>query len=458
MMTSGKERSRVMFGSIECWAWCSSAPQVQNGRATKLWNSSLELCKSRLVVSSARCKQRTSLTTLEGRSSLSHLSSFGSDATARGKVSYSNGWKRPVYPTPIPYARTSAHAKMTYPDKAKICIVGAGAIGGLLGVELSRQGHSVTFLARGAHLAAMQRAQALKLVKLDGTTVSSGPGSAFVSSLEGLPLQDVVVLGLKMHQIAAVLPSLGHVVGPDTVMLATQNGIPWWYFQRYSGPEQWRERTVEAVDPGGVLKEGIDAAKVIATVVYPAARVSEPGVVTHVEGVRFPVGEPSGEKTERVVWLAGMLVGAGFKSPVLEDVRGELWLKLWGTVAVNPLSALTHATLDELCTVESGRGVVVRMMKEVEKVANELGTQMRVPLERRVNGAAKVGRHRTSMLQDCESGREMEVGTIMGAVVELARLCEVDIPCVDTVYGTVQMLSHVMKKEKAKVSLLPLHE
>lgn len=207
-----------------------------------------------------------------------------------------------------------------------------------------------------------------------------------------------------------------------------------------------------------MLKNDIDPKKIVATVVYPAAKISAAGEITHVEGVRFPVGELSGESTERVTTLSEMLIDAGFKSPVLQDIRGELWLKLWGTVAVNPLSALTHATLDELCTVAAGRGVVVAMMKEVEMVANRLGSRMRVPLVRRVDGAARVGRHRTSMLQDCEAGREMEVETIMGAVVELARICRVDTPCIDTVYGTVKMLAHVMQTEKAKVCLVGLEE
>lgn len=347
---------------------------------------------------------------------------------------------------------------MAESKKSSICVVGAGAIGGLLGVELSRQGHHVTFFARGAHLAAMKEADELKLVKLDGTTVSSAPGSTFAASLVELPVQDIVILGLKMHQIAPVLPTLHHIVGPETLILATQNGIPWWYFQCYSGPEKFRNRTVESVDPGGILKNGIDPTKVVATVVYPAAKISAPGEITHVEGVRFPVGEPSGQTTERITRLSKMLISAGFKSPVLGDIRGELWLKLWGTVAVNPLSALTHATLDELCTVPFSREVVVSVMREVEQVATRLGSGMRLPLERRVDGAARVGKHRTSMLQDCEAGREMEVDTIMGAVVELARVCEVDTPCVDTVYGTVRMLAHVMRKEKAKVCLVGLEK
>lgn len=338
----------------------------------------------------------------------------------------------------------------------RICVVGAGSIGGLLGVQLSLRGHTVTFFARGAHLAAMRAASAVELVRLDGTTVSSAPGSIFADSLTELPKQDVVILGLKTHQISSVLSSLPSLLGPDTVILTTQNGIPWWYFQIYGGPPEFRDRVVRSVDPDGALHGGIDPARILAAVVYPAAKISSPGVITHVEGTRFPVGELSGESTPRVAAISAMLVDAGFKSPVLPDVRGELWLKLWGTVAINPLSALTHATLDELCTVPHSRAVVVAMMREVEQVANAVGTTMRLPLERRVDGAARVGAHKTSMLQDAEIGRPMEVDTIMGAVTELARLAYVSTPHVDAIQGTISMLAYVMDKHQAKVPLVPL--
>lgn len=344
---------------------------------------------------------------------------------------------------------------MVLPEKAKICVVGAGAIGGLLGVELSRRGHQVSFLARGAHLAAMQKNNALKLEKADGSTVTSAQGSKFIAHLKDAGKQDLVILGLKMYQIKTVLDSLHHLLNPNTVLLATQNGIPWWYFQEFSGPEEFKNRTVESADPGGVLKTSIDAKTLISTVVYPAAFVASPGVIKHVEGIRFPVGELSGQTTARIKWVSNMLTDAGFKSPILSDLRAELWLKLWGTVAVNPLSALTHATLDVLCTVPAGRTVVVRVMTEVERVANRLGSKMRLPIERRVNGAAKVGRHKTSMLQDVEAGKKMEIETIIGSVVELARLCGEQTPCIDTIDGTIRMLAHVMNEEKAKIVMVP---
>lgn len=344
-----------------------------------------------------------------------------------------------------------------FPENSNICVVGAGAIGGLLGVHLSRAGHNVTFVARGQHLAAMQDRQALSVIKPDGETIHSASGSQFVSNVcQCAKPQHVFILGLKMHQIVDVLDDLNHVLTPQSLILTTQNGIPWWYFQIYNGPAQYRGRAIESVDPGGILKNAIDPSRLLSTVVYPAAYIEKPGVIRHVEGTRFPLGELNGECTPRAQWMSNALVTAGFKSPVLDDVRAEQWLKLWGTVAVNPLSALTHATLDILCAHDSpGRDVVVRIMREVEAVAAALGSKMRVPIERRVDGAAKVGRHRTSMLQDVESGREMEIETIVGAVVELADLCHVDVPCVRTIYGTIRLLAQVMRDERVKICPVP---
>lgn len=350
-------------------------------------------------------------------------------------------------------------AKMTiYPDKAKVVIVGAGAIGGLLGVHLSLQGHVVTFVARGLHLEAMQKAGEMKLIKPDGTTICSAPGNKFVRSLKDCDgAQHLVILGLKMHQISSILDDLPYVLGPDSMIITTQNGIPWWYFQEYNGPKDFQNRTIESVDPGGVLKSRINPRQLLATVVYPAAHITEPGMIQHVEGVRFPIGELNGSHSARVQWVSEVLIGAGFKSPVLDDVRGEIWLKLWGTVAVNPLSALTHATLDVLCSEDSpARPVVIQIMREVEAITQKLGSSMRLPIERRVDGAARVGKHRTSMLQDVEAGRDMEIETIIGSVVELARLCQQDTPSIDTIYGTIRMLAKVMHEEKSKVCLLPI--
>lgn len=325
-------------------------------------------------------------------------------------------------------------------------------------MRLSQRGHVVSFHARGAHLAAMQSASALTLLSPSGASSDSSASSAFVSSLDGLPAQDYIILGLKTHQIAAVLPSLTSLLSrsPGATLVATQNGVPWWFFQQPSPscPAALARRSLESVDPGGVLHSGLDPARVVATVVYPAAHVASPGVVQHTEGVRFPVGEPSGAvDTPRILRLSGMLVDAGFKAPVLPDVRGEIWLKLWGSVAFNSLSALTHATLEELCKNVGARKVVEGMMGEVEEVARKVGVTMRVPMERRIDGAAKVGRHKTSTLQDVEAGRPMEVEAIMGAVIEIARITDTPIPRIDAIYGTVSMLADVLREKKAVLRL-----
>lgn len=379
-----------------------------------------------------------------------------------------------------------------YPSAAKIAIVGAGAIGGLLGVHLSLQGHTVTFIARGAHLEAMQARGSLQLVCPDGSTIESAPssattgGSKFVRSVRDCACkQDVIILGLKTHQLVDVVDDLAAITGPRTVILTTQNGIPWWYFQHFppptsassqqdkaddhdikQGPDheqylQLRDRTVESVDPGGRLKQAIDADKILALVVYPAAAVTSPGVIHHQYGVRFPIGEINHAQIDsaRVHWVSSVLTAAGFKSPVLSDVRAELWLKLWGTVAVNPLSALTHATLDVLCARDSpGRRAAERIMTEAETVANRLGATMRVPLVKRLDGARDVGKHRTSMLQDVMNGRDVEVKPVVEAVVELAEFVGVDVPATKTVLDTVLVLQGVMRQDRARVSLVPLDQ
>jgi 2-dehydropantoate 2-reductase len=297
------------------------------------------------------------------------------------------------------------------------------------------------------------------LLSPEGAESKSSPSSCFVSSLADLPPQDYIILGLKTHQIASVLADLRSLLerSPEATLVTTQNGVPWWFFQQFPGPASFRDLPLLTVDPDGELFRGLDPKCIVATIVYPAAHIAFPGVVQHTDGVRFPVGELSGEvDTVRIVTLSAILVDAGFKSPVLPDVRGELWLKLWGSVAFNPLSALTHATLEELCTFPRSRGVVEAMMREVESVGAAVGIRLRLPLERRIDGAAKVGNHKTSTLQDCESGRAMEIDAIMGGVVEIARITHTPTPHVDAIYGAASMLAHVLETRKAALPLAPL--
>lgn len=341
----------------------------------------------------------------------------------------------------------------------RILIMGAGAIGGLLGVKLSMRGHAVTFVGRGAHLRAMQKAGHMLMRTMDGREEQSDDSCVFTDDLDSLPggAFDVVILAVKMHQIEPVSQKLPRLLSENGVYLATQNGLPWWYFQRNDkAPEKLRNSRVDAVDPAGVLFSTIDPSRLLAAIVYPAAEIVEPGVILHVTGVRFPLGELDGTDSPRAKMLSSILEDAGFKAPVLPDVRAELWLKLWGTVVVNPMSALTHATLGELCDPDSpSRPIVEAVMREVESVANAAGERLRLPLERRVEGARKVGDHKTSMLQDVEDGKPVEVDAIMGAVIEIAKKIGCVTPHLDTMYGTMKMLEWVLSKRNAKVPLLP---
>lgn len=341
----------------------------------------------------------------------------------------------------------------------RILIMGAGAIGGLLGVKLSLRGHPVTFICRGAHLREMQSAGCMIVRTAEnGREERSADGSTFTDDLESLRAHsfDVIVLAIKMHQIATIAHLLPRLLSDNGIYLTTQNGVPWWYFQRNSlAPDDLRDTPVDAVDPDGTLYRTIDASRLLASVVYPAAKIVSPGVVLHVQGLRFPLGELDGCETVRAKMLSSMLEDAGFKAPVLKDVRAELWLKLWGTVAVNPLSALTHATLGELCDAESpSRPVVEAVMWEVQQIAEAVGERLRLPMERRVEGARKVGDHKTSMLQDVEEGKRAEVDAVMGAVIEIGRKTECATPHLDAVYGTMKMLEWVLEKRNAKVPLI----
>ena len=334
----------------------------------------------------------------------------------------------------------------------KICVVGAGSIGGLMGVRLSQAGHEVTLIARGAHLDAI-RQNGLRLIMNDGSEHVARDVKA-TDTIAEAGVQDLVILGLKAHQIEAVAPQLGALFGPGTVVLTTQNGIPWWYFQKHGGPHEGYR--IRMVDPDGVIGAHIEPERIVGCIAYPAAEISEPGVIRHVEGMRFPVGEPDGSDSERVRAIAEALTGAGFKAPVLEDFRSELWLKLWGNLSFNPISALTHATLLDICQFPLSRQLAADMMTEAQTIAHKLGVSFRVPLEKRIQGAEKVGRHKTSMLQDVEAGKGMEIDSMIGAVAELGRLTETPTPAINAVYACVSLLDRVMREENARIVAEPL--
>jgi len=337
----------------------------------------------------------------------------------------------------------------------KICVVGAGAIGGLLGVKFAEHGHEVTLVARGANLRAI-REGGMRLQWADGREAHARDVRA-TDVLADVDPQDLVILGMKAHQVQAVARDVPRLFHGETIVLPMQNGIPWWYFQRLPA---WAEHTtlaglagrrVESVDPGGVVAQSIDPARLIGCVVYPAAELVAPGVVRHVEGDRFPLGELDGIESERVKALSQLFVGAGLKAPVLADIRSEIWLKLWGNLTFNPISALTHSTLADICQYPLTRELAETMMREAQLVGERLGVQFRVPLEKRIAGAEKVGKHKTSMLQDIEAGRDPEIDALVGAVIELGKDAGVPTPHIEAVYALVRLLARTVKNEKVYI-------
>jgi len=329
----------------------------------------------------------------------------------------------------------------------RIAVVGAGAIGGYLGARLSLAGEEVTFIARGPNLAAVQ-ANGLKLIAEDGTEARTTTARAFEKMTEAGP-HDAVLLTVKAHQVAAVAPDLRHLCHADTAIVTMQNGIPWWYFHKHGG--EYEGKPVRSADRDGTIARHIDPARLIGSVVYPAANLVAPGVVQVVEGNRFTLGELDGSTTPRVQAISASLVKAGFKAPVIADIRSEIWLKLWGNLSFNPISALTHATLVDICQFPLTRELATRMMTEAEAVANKLGVTFRVSIERRIAGAEKVGAHKTSMLQDIEHGRPIEIEALVGSVVELGALTGTPTPYISAVYACTSLLAKALNAQHGKL-------
>lgn len=319
----------------------------------------------------------------------------------------------------------------------KICVYGAGAIGGLIGARLARTGIETSLVARGPHLAAMQE-NGLTLV--DGDERFTVPVTA-TDDPATLGPQDYVVVTLKAHQVPGIVPLLQPLLGPSTAVVMATNGVPWWYFHGQDGPLAGHR--LQSVDPGDVQWQGIGPERVIGCVVYPAAEVPEPGTIHLVEGDRFSLGEPSGERTPRVQALAKALIEAGLKAPIRPRIRDEIWIKLWGNLSFNPISALTGATLDVICADPGTRAVARAMMLEAQATAEKLGVRFAIDVDKRIAGAAAIGAHRTSMLQDLERGRPMEIDALVTAVQEMARLTDTPSPTLDTVLALVQLRAKV---------------
>lgn len=331
----------------------------------------------------------------------------------------------------------------------KIAVVGAGAIGGYLGAKLSIAGEDVTFIARNQNLAAIQ-AHGFRLVLEDGTE-QHAPQARAVQNMADAGPQDVVLITVKAHQVADLFPGLNALIWPDTMVVSMINGIPWWYFHKLPGP--WQGQGLNSVDPGGRLAAGIDSRHLIGSVVYPAAELVAPGVVRVIEGNRFTLGEPDGSRSERIERLSQAMMRAGFKAPVSKDIRSEIWLKLWGNLSFNPISALTHATLEDICTFEPSRELAANMMREAQAVAEKLGVVFKVSLDKRIAGAQAIGAHKTSMLQDVEHGRALELDALVGSVVELGRLTGTPTPTIDAIYAASQLLAHTLARQHGRLQV-----
>jgi 2-dehydropantoate 2-reductase len=326
----------------------------------------------------------------------------------------------------------------------RICVVGAGSIGGHLAVLLAGAGNEVTVIARGPHLAAI-REKGLKLVMEDGSERVARDVRA-TDAIRSAGPQDVVILAVKANQVEPVAGDVAALLTGDAVLIPMQNGIPWWYFQRHGG--HYENHVVHSVDPEGRVMKAIDPQRIVGCVVYPAASIAAPGVVRHIEGNRYPLGELDGATTPRVTRIAEAFTAAGLKSPILDNIRAEIWLKLWGNLSFNPISALTHSTLVDLCQHPLTRLLAHDMMSEAQAIAHKLGIEFRVSIEKRIAGAEKVGKHKTSMLQDIEAGREPEIDALLGSVIELGRVTHTSTPHLDTVFALVKLLAQTVAEER----------
>jgi len=317
----------------------------------------------------------------------------------------------------------------------RILIAGAGAIGAYIGARMAQAGFDVTLFARGPHLRAMQE-RGVQVKSAEGDFVAR---PAIAGSLDEVGPVDVVFLGVKAHGLPQLAPQLRPVLGPDTTVVSTQNGIPWWYFQGFGG--EWERLRLERVDPGGVISSAIEAGRVVGSIVYFSTEIPSPGVVQHIEGNRISLGEPDGSRSERCRRIAEALIASGLRCPVTTRIRHEIWVKVLGNASLNPVSALTRATLVQMVRDPGVCSVIRNIMEEVEAVSRKLGMELPVSVDQRIAGAEKVGEHKTSMLQDLEAGRPMELEALVGAVVELGERVGLPMTCTRTVYHCAKLLA-----------------
>jgi 2-dehydropantoate 2-reductase len=326
----------------------------------------------------------------------------------------------------------------------KFLIAGAGAIGAYIGARMAQAGFDVTLFARGPHLRAMQE---------HGVLVKTAEGDfvarpKIAGSLEEVGPVDVVFLGVKAHGLPQLAPQLKPVLGPDTTVVSTQNGIPWWYFQGFGG--EWDGLRLERVDPGGVISAAIEAGRVVGSIVYFSTEITAPGVVQHIEGNRISLGEPDGSRSERCRQIAEALIASGLRAPISARLRHEIWVKVLGNASFNPVSALTRATLVQMVRDPDVCAVIRNIMQEVEAVSHKLGMELPISIDQRIAGAGKVGEHKTSMLQDLEAGRPMELEALVGAVVELGERVGLPMPVTKSVYACTQLLAKSAASQQVK--------
>jgi 2-dehydropantoate 2-reductase len=331
--------------------------------------------------------------------------------------------------------RTCRRAAGSREEAMRIAVIGVGAIGGLIAAKLAQAGEEVSVVARGAHLAAI-RERGLRLVEAEGEIVARPRASNRIADLGP---QDCVVLAVKAHQVADIAAEIPAALAPEATILTAQNGIPFWYFQKSGGPQEGRG--LESVDPGGRIAAALPVERILGSVVYPAGEIAAPGVIRHIEGARFTLGELDGSATARVAALSEAFQRAGFKAPVTSDIRTEIWLKLWGNATLNPVSALTRATLSDILGFAPTRALIAEMMAEVKAVGEAHGIRFRLSIEKRIAGAEAIGAHKTSMLQDVEAGRAPEIEALTGSVIEMGRLAGLEVPRLEAAYAMVKLLA-----------------
>lgn len=335
----------------------------------------------------------------------------------------------------------SAEAQTTDQHPLRFAVVGAGAIGAYVGAALARGGGDVVLIARGPHLRAMQE-HGVTVLSPRGDFVAHPPATDELAAVRDA---DVVFLALKAHSLPEMVPRLAPLLGQRTAVIFAQNGIPFWYFQGLDGPQ--RDWHLESVDPGGRIAAAIEPRRVIGCVIYSSTEIKAPGIIRHIEGTRYAIGEPSGEISERCLRISDAFIAGGLKCPVEADLREHVWIKLLGNAVFNPMSALTRATMAQMGSLPEARAVLLAAMEETAAVAAALGVAMSVSVEKRLDGALRVGEHKTSMLQDVEAGRRLELDCIVGAVVELADRLRIPVPHMRTLYAGAKLLDQVISRQ-----------